>query len=175
MLIILILTVSLLGGCSQNDGSDNGENFPVINSTPQLTVDTTFKSFVQSIPYLDADFYLNNGEDFKHVNLKNKFIPEGAALIGKLPSIDQYEFIVYSYPADIRLPILEVYNSKGKKVNERALFKYGYCTVGDLGPLTKHEVSLSPDKTKFYLTTTCPISFSGFYYDSIVLNDLIHR
>jgi hypothetical protein len=129
---------------------------------------------VKSIPILDSNFTLSNQDDFDHLNIKSKFMPKGAGLIGRLPSIEGFHFIIYSYEKDFRLYILEVYNSAGQKVNERQLANFNYCTLNQLIE-DDHEIKISSDKTKIYINTTCAISFSAFDHDSVVVEDLIRH
>ena len=65
--------------------------------------------------------------------MESEFIPEGAALLGRLPSIENKYFIIYTYPADIRLPILEVYNANGEKINQLELYDYMNCDLDQGG------------------------------------------
>ena len=169
-LIIWFVSVTVFSSCENDPFSDELISIAPSASMASL-IDTSFQGFVNSIPILDSNFSLSNKKDFEHINLHSKFIPDGAGLIGRLNSIDNYAFIIYSYPADVRLPILEVYNSDGAKVNQKLLFKYGYCKL-EAGP-DNHDTKLSADGTKFYLTTSCIFAFSAFDYDSIVIRDLI--
>lgn len=170
---ILFLCSAMFGGflnvrCSSDDSEITLEN---TNVSSLLNVDSSFFYFAQTIPILESNFTLSNKEEFNHLGIQSKYIPEGAGLIGKLKPINNYEFIIYSYPADLRLPILEVYNFKGEKVNERVLYNFEYCS-SDFGE-DHHEVETSPDHSKIYRTTTCAISYSAFSYDSILVRDLI--
>ena len=171
-LTVLFLTVTIFGGCFNNRCSDDERGCAVVNTSDPslLNVDSSFFYFTQTIPILDSNFTLSSSEEFNHLDIKSKYIPDGAALIGKLQAIDNYEFIIYSYPADLRLPILEVYNSNGKKVNERVLYNFEYCTIDFEN---NHKVELSADHSKVYRTTVCGISFSAFSYDSILVRDLL--
>ena len=171
-LTILFLTVTIFVGCFNNRCSGDEKGCAVVNADAPslLNVDSSFLYFTQTIPILDSNFTLSNEDEFKHLDIKSKYIPEGAALIGKLHAIGNYEFIIYSYPADLRLPILEVYNSKGEKVNEHVLYNFEYCNTDFQN---NHKVELSADHSKIYRTTICGISFSAFSYDSIVVRDLL--
>lgn len=126
-----------------------------------------FESFAESIPILPADLSLSSDESFWLVKLSDHFIPEGAKLIGKLPSIDGHHFILYSYA---ERPILEVYTADGTKINQRELFLFGTCpgTVPE-----DHTAKLSDDGTKIYLETRCVDDRPNGSRDTIVLKDLI--
>lgn len=158
-----------------NTRCSNGDPVCVTQDVPteEIPVDSAFLAFVDSIPIVRlTGFELNDDNAFEHADLESNFIPDGASLIGRFPPFNQHEFIIYSYPADIRLPVLEVYNSNGKKVNQRALFLYGTCPL-DLEE--NHKVKLSKDFSKLYLETHCTTALSSSEVDTIVIHDLIHQ
>lgn len=162
---ILFYVIMLLGACGHDEPKSTRSVQPVSSLK-----DTSFLAYARSIPLLDKDFTLSSSEVFEHMNIQSKYIPDGAGLIGSLAPINEYHFIIYSYPADIQLPVLEVYNSIGEKVNDRVLFNYGHCPVQFRD---NHSFKLSPDRTAIYLHTTCAISFSNAYQDTIIIEDLI--
>lgn len=171
-LTILILTVTLFGGfwnnsCTSGDPVCATKDIPV----EKISVDSAFLAFIDSVPILHlTGFELSSDTDFKHIDLKSNFIPKGAALVGRLLPFKDHEFIIYSYLSDIRIPILEVYNSTGKKVNQRQLFQHDSCPL-ELGG--NHKVSLSKDFTKLYLETYCATALSNRALDTIVIHELI--
>lgn len=172
ILSLLLLIMAFSGGfwsnrCTSGDSFCGTKDGPV----EKILVDSAFIAFVDSIPIVRLkNFELNSDQDFEHVDLKSKFIPEGAALIGRLIPLKRHEFIIYSYPADIRLPILEVYNANGEKVNQRELFQYDSCPL-ELGG--HHNVKLSEDFTQLYLETYCATALSNRELDTIVIHELI--
>lgn len=172
---VLFFSMIMFGGCFSNRCSvgsiEGGCAVVEADNSSLLNIDSSFFYFAQNIPILDSNFTLSSDEDFTHLDVKSKFIPEGAALLGRLKPFSNYEFILYSYPADIRLPILEVYNFKGEKVNERFLYDFEYCS--NENPEQSHEVELSADHSTIYRSTFCAFAFSAFGYDSIVVRDLI--
>lgn len=114
---LILITGILLGLSCSND----------INIV-KLTDSNSFEKYVERITLIKSNYSLSCDEGFEHLKLTSEFIPEGAGIIGKMKSINDYHFIIYSYPADIRLPILEVYNLEGKKINEKQLFNYHACS-----------------------------------------------
>ncbi len=94
---------------------------------------TPFEQFVDSIPIIKTPYSLSSNEVFEYIEIASKNIPEGASLMGKLNSINGFHFILYSYPADICLPILEVYDADGRKINKAVLFQYGACPITSNG------------------------------------------
>ena len=173
LVIVVILVGCFNSRCSLETGVEECYAAVVPDNSTLLNIDTSFYYFAQNIPILDSNFKLSSNEDFNHIGIQSKFIPEGAGLIGRLKPIDNYEFIIYSYPADVRLPILEIYNFRGEKVNEALLYNYGYCE--DPYPEESHKVELSADHSTIYRSTTCSIAWSNSCYDSIVVQELISR
>jgi hypothetical protein len=168
---ILFLTITVFGGCWNNRCTRGGHGCAVVESsvTKEKSRSLAFRQFVDSIPILNQKFKLDSDSSFTHFELQSNFIPDGAALIGRLLPLDNHEFILYSYPADLRLPILEVYTSLGEKVNQRELFLYSTCD--DFGG--HHSAQLSNDRTKFYLQTTCKTALSNRNLDTVVIKELI--
>ncbi len=101
--ILLTSMVSVLWGCS-----DDEKERPAPNVQASIVKhDSSFASFVAQVPELDSSFSWSNSDTIEYLDIKSKFIPEGAGLIGRLPSIDDYSFLIYSYPADTGIPILD--------------------------------------------------------------------
>ena len=168
--ILFISMVSVLLGCS-----DDEEKRPAPNVQASIVKqDSSFASFVAQVPELDSSFSWSNSDTIEYLDIKSKFIPEGAGLIGRLPSIDNYAFLIYSSPADTGIPILEVYNEVGEKVNQRELFIKGDCpSILSLSDI--HHFHLSADRSTIYMSTSCAFSFSAGFSDSLVVERLIYR
>ena len=168
--MLFISMVGVLWGCS-----DDEEKRPAPNLQASIVErDSPFASFVAQVPELDSSFSWSNSDTIEYLDIKSKFIPERAGLIGRLPSIDNYSFLIYSYPADTGIPILEVYNEVGEKVNQRELFVMGDCP-SILSLSDSHHFHLSADRSTVYMSTSCAISFSAGFSDSLVVGSLIYR
>lgn len=116
-MINILFGLFFLNSCSVNDSICDKES------------KTEFEKYICEIPLLSAGFSLTCAEQIEHHNFKSEFTPEGAGIVGRLKSIGSHSFIIYSYPADIRLPILEVYDQKGEKINETPLFDEYDCSI----------------------------------------------
>lgn len=68
--------------------------------------------------------------------MESMFIPEGANVVGKLPSNNDFHYVLYTYPADIILPMLEKYDLTGKRVAQYNLFDYEFCS--DIEQVNQH-------------------------------------
>jgi len=141
---------------------------PEATRTTQKTESTPFEQFVKDVPLVALPFELSTSEEFKHLAIESKFIPEGAALIGKLPSKNGMHFLLYSYPADIRLPILEIYTNDGAKINEISLFKSA-CPITNYG----HSKITMNSYDLIFQETICDAYDSRIDYDTLVVNGLI--
>ena len=71
--------------------------------------------------------YFENFEKFRNNDFGAGFKPEGGTIIGKIKVTHQFVAIVYSYPSDIALPILETYNLKGEKIDQLQLVNLINC------------------------------------------------
>jgi hypothetical protein len=156
---VLIFTVALLSAFANNYST--AKDHPIRK--------TAFEQFVDSIPLLELPFELSTTDVIKHVPLNSPYIPEGAALIGKLKSQNNRWLIIYSYPADIRLPILEVYDSNGKKLSEVQLFDYGNCPVTSSG----YSKFVIKNEKEIYKETACDAYDSRTDRDTINIEGLL--
>ena len=158
--VIIVLFISgIIWSCGNKD---SGEEVNNLTKTP-------FEQFVDSMPLIRLPFELSTSDEIQHVNLNSEHIPEGAALVGKLQSKNGTHFIIYSYPADIRLPILEIYNSTGEKINEILLFDYVSC------PLTSNGYSkfIVKSYNAIYKETACDSYDSRIDRDTIYIENLL--
>lgn len=137
---ILFIAISIIfNSCfSSNEGisTEIEKNMEMNIDTNQNSLDiiTTkeenelFLAYFYSIPKLENNFTLNSNKGFKHFDeINSEFKPEGASIIGRLDTNNNTFPIIYSYPADIRLPIIELYSPTGEKKNEFQLFDYNFC------------------------------------------------
>ena len=129
---------------------------------------TKFEQFVSRIPLLEIPFEQSSLDEFKHLQMESEFIPEGAALLGRLSSRDDKHLILYTYPADVRLPFLEVYSTNGKKINQLELYDYMNCDL-DQGGNSKFTI------TNEFITkeTYCNTYVSRVDRDTIAIEDLV--
>jgi hypothetical protein len=88
---------------------------------------TKFTNFVFSIPVFEIGFTMSSDQAHKVLSIESEYIPEGASLIGRLPSNEKQHLILYTYPADIQLPILEVYDYYGVKIGKFNFFDYNFA------------------------------------------------
>jgi len=158
LFFVLCFAIFSFASCSVKSETDDTEN--------ELP---SFEQYVEEIPLISERVELRSSSLIKHVDIESDFIPEGAALFGKLNSINGYHFIIYTYPADVRLPILEVYDNEGNKINEKQLYRYGSCPVTNSGGST----AIIKDREMIIMQTFCDIYDSKFDSDTIFVHSLI--
>jgi hypothetical protein len=96
--------------------------------TIKTIVIDNFNDYVQAIPVLSKNFIYDTELDLDTIyDIVSKFRPDGSSIIGRLKTINQFYPIIYGYPADIFLPILEIYNSEGIKTQNHDLLDYSWC------------------------------------------------
>lgn len=129
---------------------------------------SAFEQFVDSVPTLELPYELSTDDEMIHYNNPSSHVPEGAALMGKLPSLENVHLIVYSYPADIRLPVLELYSKDGTKLNDIQLFKYS-CPLES----SWNSKFLITKDYKIYIDKICDIYDSQIDKDTINIKGLL--
>jgi hypothetical protein len=66
----------------------------------------------------------STNDDF--IELINRFKPEGTAIVGLVRKTEDKAIILVTYPADILIPSLKVYNLKGNLIGDMS-FMTDYC------------------------------------------------
>jgi len=132
--LFVVTLLSCYGNEDHSEQDNHEEQIEVLDSVPTIQKDTiktdeaAFRSFFDSSPVLEEGYTATCNNYFEHAEIESEFIPEGAALVGKLGVDAKLYHIIYSYPADIRLPIWEAYDSGGNKRGEVQLFDMHYCS-----------------------------------------------
>lgn len=126
VLIILFVAFTAIS-CNSTLQSNNEtkRNDPILKLD---SLKTSFKDFYSSIQILESGFTLIDGGAINFQEIESPFVPDGASLIGRLKNNKIGFPIIYAYPADIVIPILELYNSEGEKINQFELFDLQYCS-----------------------------------------------
>ncbi len=134
-IVIILLTQIIFISCGVNHKKHTVETKnQELKTTGKHTVSDSiggfdhFVSYFSAIPLLKANFSYNSEEMHKtETDIKSKYRPEGSTIIGRLKPVDGNYFIIYRYPADILLPILEIYNEKGEQTTRFELLDYAWC------------------------------------------------
>jgi hypothetical protein len=99
--------------------------------------DNAFKNIVSRINEIELPFDFECGVDLYisvkdyHSEILEKIAPKesGVGIIGKLPSKNGNEYIIYGIPGDIVYPYLYIYDGNGNQLDSLYLHN-GYC-IGD--------------------------------------------
>jgi hypothetical protein len=164
-------------GMEANVYSEREPNFDLPDSTIAADARTqmAFEEYVNQIPVLPIGYSKSCSGDLEIMDLIDTcYTPEGAQIIGRMQSINNVHFIIYAYPADILLPVLEVYNAFGKKMHEQPLLEPGICASTDASTDGTSEFTLISEtaiETKSVYTHNAYNSSANF--DTIHLEEFI--
>jgi hypothetical protein len=92
----------------------------------------TFLEYSNKIPLIELPLKTNCNQQLDNINLDFDdstialFGPTNSKIYGKLIEAKNYTAIIYLYPADIVLPIIQSTDKQGKKISTLALFEK-YC------------------------------------------------
>lgn len=127
-LIFQILGLTFLFGCGQTTEKQEGtetENKIENESKKELSFDDYLTAIPETILPLDlkCEVELNGSTlDFDRATI-DKFGQENSRINGKIAVTDSFTAIIYLYPADIILPIIQTTDRKGKKIGELAIYE----------------------------------------------------
>lgn len=95
-----------------------------------LSPHNDFKAYFYALPTLSLPIRYTCYQNFFPSDLpQNIHSPDGASLLGTLPPIEGYYPILYSYPADIVLPILIFYDRMGTIQQQIQLLDLSFCNA----------------------------------------------
>jgi len=127
----LILMCFLFGiiSCGTKSNEKKEQTSSIVKTVYQKTgrLDS-FSNYLDAIPKIEIPTKYSCNNSFDRINLESKYRPEGSSIMGKLNSINENHFIIYTYPADNTLPILEIYNNEGLKLNQLILLDMAHCS-----------------------------------------------
>jgi hypothetical protein len=132
---ILIILIFITLGCS-NSNKENRNNLTTdsiyLNNDNQIIIDNDFQKFISSAPKINLPFttYCAYCCDYPIIDNDNillkKYLPEGASLVGLVSTNKKYSVILVTYPADMIIPSIVVYDYDGKVIDEKN-FMTNYC------------------------------------------------
>jgi hypothetical protein len=140
-----VLFLIILSGCNNQGKTVNEKDSQTkesntsgikLNNNQSIDTITTFDNYIGLMPSLMIPVKITcDDQPYPIPDLYNNrsygrmFRPEGAAIIGKLRTTNKYVAIIYAYPADISLPILETYTLEGVKLDQLQLFNLSSCVT----------------------------------------------
>src|SRR5690606_8278521 len=107
------------------------------NENSRNSSNKEFLNYVNLIPAFKLPFDFNcssfkSAEIDQKNELIKKYLPEGAAIIGKFNISNSEIGIIYGFPSDIFYPIIYKYNLNGEVLTQVHIFENAYCG-GDAG------------------------------------------
>jgi hypothetical protein len=107
-------------------------------SSKQLNTESTFSNYVDQLPKINLPYafkcdepFIRPGEINYEDSLVIKFKPKSAGIIGKVYENDQSIGILYTFAADVLLPVLIITDTTGVNLGGIELYELGNCTSGD--------------------------------------------
>jgi len=131
MRLLFAIFISLIPiGCSKPSRESITTEQDSVKITNQDTVGSKgeFMKLVALLPKVNLPFEVYCEKCCEHLpmsldeELAEKYLPEGASPVGLIFSNERYTGILVTYPADILVPAVVVYDSTGKKTDEKTFF-----------------------------------------------------
>lgn len=124
--ILAFLGLTILFGCGQTTNK-NEEN--ATENESKISKDITFDDYLTAIPEtklpldLKCEVELNGSILNFDQTIIDKFGQENSRINGKIAVTDNFTAIIYLYPADIILPIVQTTDLKGNKISELKIYE----------------------------------------------------
>jgi hypothetical protein len=125
---LLIVFLIILFGFGQNTIS---ESKSIVNPKTG-NYEISFSDFIKKITQVELPLITTCDQELESLQLDfsqsviNQFGPENSKIFGKLSENKNFAAIIYLYPADIVLPIIQTTDRNGKKISVLSLFD-SYC------------------------------------------------
>jgi hypothetical protein len=164
---ILIVILFGLTCCT----SDNKQKSDVRDAGVNLTPDNDFMKFVSLLPIIKLPFETNCEKccDHPKIDYENplvqKFKPNGSAIVGLIKKTNDKVIILVTYPADVLVPSVKVYDLEGKKIGEMD-FMTGYCG-GDFEYYGQQFFRITPDLSFNWIDTSYYLKMDTVDYQVI--------
>lgn len=136
-IIILIVLHSCVEETNTKRDNSNKKEVKSFNEN----IESEFLQIAKQIKELNFPFDINCSTDYHYVDVNANFIkykPEGSNLVGKVFYINNEVGLLYTFPADVVLPIIYVYNNKGNVERKLNVFD-----INDCGFDEKEEISVN--------------------------------
>lgn len=122
--IISTLGLTIILGCGQT-------TYKKVETENENDVykEISFDNYLTAIPETKLPLDLKCEVELNGSTLKfdrttiEKFGPENSRIYGKIAVTDNYTAIIYLYPADIVLPIIQTTDKQGKKISELKIYE----------------------------------------------------
>lgn len=119
---ILFLTLTILAACNQSSNEELDIQDQINNK------ELSFEEYLSIIPTIEIPIILNCEYELRGSDLNfdqkeiDKFGLENSNIYGKIAVTKDFAAIIYLYPADIVLPIIQTTDRNGNKISELQLY-----------------------------------------------------
>ena len=126
--ILSIITLTILFSCEQTTGKKEEAKTEKITER-EVNKEVTFENYLSKIPKsnLPLDLKCEVELDGSTLNLDretiSKYGQENSRINGKIAVTDNFAAVIYLYPADISLPIIQTTDRQGNKISELKVYE----------------------------------------------------
>jgi hypothetical protein len=163
---ILLLTFLGLSCCRTDKKETKTTEKQEISST-----DNEFGEYLDLLPALSLPFETNCDRCCDHLKIDysneliDKFKPEGAAIVGLVSRTENSAVILVTYPADMIIPSLKVYDLKGNLTGDMT-FMTDYCG-GEPGFYNRQFFRIDKNISLSQIDTLYETTFDSLTYHTI--------
>lgn len=126
MRILTLLILGILLGCtnSNNNKTLNYDSKDLTNDNKTIE-NIDFQEFISLLPKVNLPYliYCENCCDHPEIDNENKlikkYLPEGSSLVGLVSIKEEFVVVLVTYPADMIIPSIVIYNLNGDKIDEK--------------------------------------------------------
>ncbi len=125
--ILSALSISILFGCGRADEKATRTS-PDIDSVVAVAQDTVFDQYLKAIPLIELPLDLKCASELEGSTLDldtatiAKYGQAFSRINGTIAVRDNFTAIIYLYPADIVLPIIQTTDRQGRKISELNMY-----------------------------------------------------
>lgn len=163
---ILLLTFLGLSCCT----ADKKENKTTEEKEIAIS-ENEFTKYLDLLPTLTLPFETNCEKCCDHLKMDydneliNKFKPEGTAIVGLVSRTENRAIILVTYPADMIIPSLKVYDLKGNLTGDMT-FMTSYCG-GEPGFYSRQFFRINADISLSQIDTLYETTFDSLTYHTL--------
>lgn len=160
---LVLLTLVAICCCTSDKKKAGDQNTPY--------TETEFVEYLNLLPSVTLPFETNCEKCCRHLEIDydnkliNKFKPDGAAIFGLVNKTDDRAIILVTYPADMIIPSLKVYDLRGNLVGDMT-FMGDYCG-GEPGFYSRQFFRIDRDFSIHQIDTLYEMTYDSVTYQTI--------
>ena len=168
---ILLLTFLGLSCCTTDKKETETTEKQEVSSA-----DNEFIKYLDLLPTLNLPFETNCERCCDHLKMDsdneliNKFKPEGTAIVGLVSRTENRAIILVTYPADMIIPSLKVYDLKGNLTGDMT-FMTSYCG-GEPGFYSRQFFRINKNTSVSQIDTLYETTFDSLTYHTLDTTDI---